>query len=121
MLTVWAVLIGASAASSVDCGDLPGAPPLANATGLSCADFAGRCDAEGMSTAAKAKLMLHCPHTCKATVYSDGGGHTYCACIPGRDCCFDEPPDCATRAKSTVVSQVRPHLSLPPALKGGWR
>lgn len=87
------------------CSDLPG-QPLNASTGLSCPDFSGRCDADDLSTWEKAKLMLHCPQTCAGTVYTDGGGHAYCACVPGHGCCFDEPNDCSTRESSTVVSQV---------------
>ena len=94
-------------AGSMACRDLSGSPPL-NATlgAATCLDFRGRCDDARLSAADKSRLMLHCPQTCLGTVYSDGGGHAYCACTPGRDCCFDEPPDCATRNTTTVVSQV---------------
>lgn len=106
MWAAWALLASASAANAIVCSDLPGSVPISNASGATCADYVGWCDAEGLSVGEKAQLMLHCPSACKGTEYSDGGGHAYCACIKGRDCCFDEPPDCATRDTSTVVAQV---------------
>jgi len=106
MWAAWALLVGATAANALVCSDLPGSVPISNTSGATCADYVGWCDAEGMSAGEKAQLMLHCPSACKGTVYSDGSGHAYCACVVGRDCCFDEPPDCATRDTSTVVAQV---------------
>jgi len=108
-----ALLLGAAAATAVNaCADLPG-PPLNASRGSSCAAYAGACDANVLSTAEKAKLMLHCPHTCRGTQYGDGGGHAYCACVPGHhDCCFDEPNDCSTRPYTTVVSQAMCRKSL---------
>ena len=119
MLTVLAALLLIASASGLNCKDFPGAPPLANATAFTCADFVGWCDSESLSVAEKAKLMLHCPNTCKGTVYSDGGGHAYCACVPGHDCCFDEPPDCTKRGViGTVVAQVLAACCQGPGNRG---
>ena len=88
------------------CSDLHGAP-LASAPDLaSCASYLGQCDAPYLSTREKATLLLHCPATCGATKYRDGGGKGYCAYTAGHDTCFDEPPDCATRKPTTVVEHV---------------
>jgi hypothetical protein len=81
---------------------------VSGADASSCAAFRGKCDSAALSPRQKAALLLHCPATCAGTIYADGGGAGYCPCTAGRDCCFDEPHDCASRvnASNTVVSHV---------------
>ena len=100
------LLFAVSSAAGV-CEDrsVPPAPGSFSQALLSCDAYAGRCDSKELSMAQKAALLLHCPATCAGTSYSDGSVG-YCPCSKGRDCCFDEPGDCAKRAHNSVVEHV---------------
>jgi len=102
------LLLGACASARAEapraCVDRPGVPAgvPTDSAGHSCETFRGRCDSASLSPHGKAALLLHCPTTCAGTIYSDGSGSGYCPCQEGRDCCFDEPNDCASRLNATA-------------------
>jgi len=106
------LLLGACASARAEasraCLDRPGAPVdlPAESSDHGCESFRGRCDSASLGPRWKAALLLHCPTTCAGTMYSDGSGTGYCPCQEGRDCCFDEPNDCAARLNASAVPVV---------------
>ena len=91
------------------CRDRLGSP-LGVAGHETCASYSGLCDSHTLTTLEKARLLLHCPSTCKGAVYNNDRetSRAYCVYQPGHESCFDEPNDCDVRpAKSgTVIAHV---------------